>query len=1363
MKKNRIDRFFYLTLLTLFMLPYQNCVDSNKTLTSSLRLGSSTEPAPTSLSYSQNSAIYTKGIAITNNIPSNNGGKVSVYSITPALPSGLNFDIITGIISGTPTSTSILKTYIVTAANSSGYANAQINITINDPPLAPPSNLNYSLNPATYTQGVQITPNSPTVTGTVTSYSVVGTALPSGLTLNTSTGVISGTPTGISGATDYTIRASNSAGNTTKILTITVNTVLLQSPTNLNYLNNNAVYIKGTQITPNTPSISGGAAATYTINKNLPTGLLFESSTGVISGTPGAVSANTSYTIVASNSAGSTSKTITITVNDAAPKNLSYSENPAVYTKNSAITKNVLSFSGGTPTNYSISPLNLPSGLIFNTSNGEITGTPIVAALQANYTVTATNSTGSASVTLSLTVNNDVTPPPPPGSGSSFYVSPELTLGKDSYTCVQAQNASTPKLSIKSALSCLSAGKTLVLMNGTYSGNDNELTNLPSGNATDGYITIKAQNEGEVKFTAELDLEPPSIKSSYIIFQGLRFHSPNKKIYGTNLKFYRNEFKNGFSSGNNSNTAVISSSNILLEDNWFHGNGGRYNLLIFDSTNVVVRRAVIRHDGGWSDSCNPGCLPEAGITFYNSKDSAAQNVVVIDSDQNYNYWYGSFYNLQNSGISTPNQNNIFNGVIALNSIGTGFYTDHDPANTSIINSIFWDTYNGGITGTSGNISNVTIGRSKIVNSGDFRGGIGYWPGSSGGGPTVVNALVTNLNSKDFTGTTSLSYFNTYLNGSSSNGIGKVTYNPLTNGLKYITRIENNSPLKSAGISNGQIGAQIENQIGITGTYKDENGWNTTTSAPLWPFPNEERIKREMCTEANVTRGFCSDTTLTNYIMNYLGNGNSTSTPLAAECSGMQYFIAPNGSDNNNGLSEGTPLKTFKTAFSKLSSGDVLILLDGNYSPVNGNGTFSEPSSGLNTTQIPSGVNRSKMTCVVAKNSGNVKLVDYIKIGNKTLKYNFIRIEGLTVDGSIHLYNTDHVMIKNIGIKGNMSIGTIDHNNGNTNNLIEDVWVSSSGARILASNYRADKNIWRRVLIRGEGCGTSACSGSGNPNVGFTVYNSQDVSVQNVIVADRILAATDSPYGDFATAQHGLDSANNDPNEYLGNNEWLGTMSVNGADAGFHFEADSVVSNATTWTLKNILSLGTPTGIYIGKGLTSVTNATMYSPVSTVGEGIRYDPTQTSSTTTNVLIRGFNRGLSTPLKAQYTNVYGSTTLYNQAVPTVGAYNSDPLNDGNPKSLTYPVRIENSSFLKNKGLNGDIGANILFQYGADGTFYGEPNYNTLTTQSLWPYPNQTRIQKEMCTDVGVTRGFCGKQNISRYIWEYLGSTCPSSICG
>jgi hypothetical protein len=84
-----------------------------------------------------------------------------------------------------------------------------------------PSDLTYT-SPLNAVVGAAITPLSPSVNGTVAGYSV-NPELPSGLSLNTTTGVISGTPTAGATQAAYTITASNSSGSTTFSLSVAVN------------------------------------------------------------------------------------------------------------------------------------------------------------------------------------------------------------------------------------------------------------------------------------------------------------------------------------------------------------------------------------------------------------------------------------------------------------------------------------------------------------------------------------------------------------------------------------------------------------------------------------------------------------------------------------------------------------------------------------------------------------------------------------------------------------------------------------------------------------------------------------------------------------------------------------------------------------------------------------------------------------------------------------------------------------------------------------------------------------------------------------------------------------------------------------
>jgi DNA-binding beta-propeller fold protein YncE len=113
----------------------------------------------------------------------------------------------------------------------------------------------------------------------------------------------------------YTVTASNSAGSTTATLSITVNDA---APAGLAYTTGTAVYTVGTAITPNSPTSTGGAVTAYSVSPALPAGLSLDDDTGIISGTPTAVTAKASYTVTASNATGSTTATLTITVNAAA-------------------------------------------------------------------------------------------------------------------------------------------------------------------------------------------------------------------------------------------------------------------------------------------------------------------------------------------------------------------------------------------------------------------------------------------------------------------------------------------------------------------------------------------------------------------------------------------------------------------------------------------------------------------------------------------------------------------------------------------------------------------------------------------------------------------------------------------------------------------------------------------------------------------------------------------------------------------------------------------------------------------------------------------------------------------------------------
>lgn len=90
---------------------------------------------------------------------------------------------------------------------------------------------------------------------------------------------------------------------------------VITAPTNLTYSSNPATYQKDTAIVANTPSHGGGVVETYSVSPALPAGLTLDTKSGVITGTPTVGAATTSYTVKATNTAGNTTVSLSITVN----------------------------------------------------------------------------------------------------------------------------------------------------------------------------------------------------------------------------------------------------------------------------------------------------------------------------------------------------------------------------------------------------------------------------------------------------------------------------------------------------------------------------------------------------------------------------------------------------------------------------------------------------------------------------------------------------------------------------------------------------------------------------------------------------------------------------------------------------------------------------------------------------------------------------------------------------------------------------------------------------------------------------------------------------------------------------------------
>ena len=169
------------------------------------------------------------------------------------------------------------------------------------PTVAAPPAINSALT-ASGTVGAAF---SYTITASNNPTSFNATGLPAGLSVNTTTGVISGTPT-TAGTSSVTLSATNAAGTGSATLALTINA--LPAP-----VITSALTASGTVGTAFSYTITASNNPTSFNATGLPAGLSVNTATGVISGTP-TTAGTSSVTLSATNAAGTGSATLALTI-----------------------------------------------------------------------------------------------------------------------------------------------------------------------------------------------------------------------------------------------------------------------------------------------------------------------------------------------------------------------------------------------------------------------------------------------------------------------------------------------------------------------------------------------------------------------------------------------------------------------------------------------------------------------------------------------------------------------------------------------------------------------------------------------------------------------------------------------------------------------------------------------------------------------------------------------------------------------------------------------------------------------------------------------------------------------------------------
>ena len=341
--------------------------------------------------------LYSATLAATGGIPK------YTWSITAGtLPAGLKLHPNTGLISGTPTGTGTTDFTVTVTDTESPPASASATESITIPAAVEVSTVSLP-------GAVVGTPYTATLTAAggvpLYTWSITAGTLPAGLTLDASTGVISGTPTA-PGNASFTVEVTDSGNPPTSavasaVITLTV-APLAVTATSL------PVAVNGSSYSPPTLTATGGVAPyTWSITAGtLPAGLTLDPSTGVISGTPSA-SGTADFTVTVTDfdsPPDSAAAALSITVEP--PLSVTTTSLPVAVNGSSYSPPTLTATGGVAPYTWSITAGTLPAGLTLDPSTGVISGTPSASGT-ADFTVTVTDFDSppdSAAAALSITV-----------------------------------------------------------------------------------------------------------------------------------------------------------------------------------------------------------------------------------------------------------------------------------------------------------------------------------------------------------------------------------------------------------------------------------------------------------------------------------------------------------------------------------------------------------------------------------------------------------------------------------------------------------------------------------------------------------------------------------------------------------------------------------------------------------------------------------------------------------------------------------------------------------------------------------------------------------------------------------------------
>ncbi|MFL6106439.1 MAG: putative Ig domain-containing protein [Marmoricola sp.] len=363
----------------------------------------------TSLGVNPNTPVITttslpdadKGVAYSQ--PLTKTGGDGTWSVSAgALPAGITLGSSTGTLSGTPTAggTATFTVKFTQTADDLSDTQALTLVVTPAPTVTSPTTLPAATRAVAYSTTL-------THSGKAGTWSVPANSLPAGLSLNSATGTLSGTPTVVGTFGIYPTFTETSTGRTAfKALSLTINGTALAITT--------ATLPSGTQGTPYSVTLAeNGGPGTWS-QLGLPEGLSLNPTTGEISGNPaesGDFSVYVGFTETSTSSVATKAYALHLNAGSVPPGYPTITTTSLPNGSKGAPYSATLTKTGGAGT-WSRTAGILPPGVTLDTATGAFSGTPTAAGsfgFTVRFTETATGHTVSKTLAIYVDAGPKVT------------------------------------------------------------------------------------------------------------------------------------------------------------------------------------------------------------------------------------------------------------------------------------------------------------------------------------------------------------------------------------------------------------------------------------------------------------------------------------------------------------------------------------------------------------------------------------------------------------------------------------------------------------------------------------------------------------------------------------------------------------------------------------------------------------------------------------------------------------------------------------------------------------------------------------------------------------------------------------------